>query len=70
MISIVDGQILSMAFIESLASNFLFFYFGGGGGGSFKTNRIIQSFSFKGLSFLIFSIMIFFPQPTMFLAKT
>jgi hypothetical protein len=38
MISIVDGQILSMAFIESLASNFLFlfiylfFFFGGGGG--------------------------------------
>jgi len=41
MISIVDGQILSMAFIESLASNFLFlfiylfifFFWGGGGGG-------------------------------------
>ena len=74
MISIVDGQILSMAFIESLASNFLFLFiylfFFFLGGGSFKTNRIIQSFSFKGLSFLIFSIMIFFPQPTMFLAKT
>jgi len=75
MISIVDGQILSMAFIESLASNFLFlfiylfiylfffYFFFLGGGGSFKTNRIIQSFSFKGLSFLIFSIMIFFPNP-------
>jgi hypothetical protein len=64
MISIVDGQILSMAFIESLASNFLFLlFFFFGGGGSFKTNRIIQSFSFKGLSFLIFFYYDFF-SPT------
>jgi hypothetical protein len=34
MISIVDGQILSMAFIESLA--FFIFFWGGGGGGVIK----------------------------------
>ena len=71
MISIVDGQILSMAFIESLASNFLFLFlivfFFFGGGGSLKTNRIIQSLRSELFNFFYYD---FFPQPTMFLAKT